>query len=92
MVPPVIWATPRTLRSGWLLSRYPTHTEVASLGVYPTNQAFRKSWAVPVFPAVSGCPMFAAVPVPRTITWCRICVSCSATPGGSACNPRTSSG
>ena len=33
MVPPAIWGTPSTFSSGWLASRYPTHTAVDSSGV-----------------------------------------------------------
>jgi hypothetical protein len=33
IVPPAIFGTPSTFSSGWLASRYPTHTDVASSGV-----------------------------------------------------------
>ena len=40
----------------------------------PTNQASVKLSVVPVLPA-AGQPMFAAVPVPSWMFFCRICVA-----------------
>ena len=47
------------------LSSLPTHTPHTRSAVKPTNQASRKSWVVPVLPALGRSSSRAALPVPR---------------------------
>src|SRR5207244_8949932 len=57
---------PPTTRFIGVLSSLPSQTPVTRYGVNPINQAFLSSSVVPVFPA-TGRPMWASVPVPRSL-------------------------
>ena len=73
--------------SGGTIERWasgnPTHTDVTSSGVKPTNQASRHCSPVPVLPA-TGRPMRASTPVPRCTTCSRTVRTWSTTSGASA--------
>jgi hypothetical protein len=76
--PPKTSANPSTLCIGISPSWCPTHTQAASCGVYPQNQASSKFWPVPVLPATGRPGSAAAVPVPCVTTPWRAEVTMSA--------------
>ncbi len=84
-LPPV---TERAVAGGTIgvaASGNPTHTAVASRGVYPMNQASPWFCVVPVFPA-TGRSMRARRPVPRWTTCRSTWVARRATSGDSRCS------
>ena len=87
IVPPYTGDTPCTLSIGISPSGYPTHTHVASCGVYPQNHASTYSCAVPVLPATGRSDRAAALPVPDVTTSSSAYVTRSASFGSRTCCP-----